>query len=148
MAAGLALLAAAVLLTGGGRARSATVEHTCSAADRQFISKTELNLTALGVWSEDYRRGDVTEDEVVAEARKAAQRLERLQPTDPSLRTTKPLLAGMLIEYGRGMAAKAKRRSAARHVYRAYGLANFAHDVLADAEPGLRRQGCDVSALL
>jgi hypothetical protein len=148
IAAGLALLAAVVLLTGGGRARSATLAHTCSAADRQFISKTELNLTALGIWSEDYRRGDVTEAEVVAEARKAAQRLERLQPTDPSLRTTKPLLAGMLTEYGRGMAAKARHRSAARHVYRAYGLANFAHDVLADAEPGLRRQGCDVSALL
>jgi hypothetical protein len=33
-------------------------------------------------------------------------------------------------------------------MYRAYGLANFAHEVLAEAQPELRRRGCDVSSLL
>jgi hypothetical protein len=148
IAAGLALFAAVVLLTGSGRARSATVDHTCSATDRQFISKTELNMTALGAWGEDYRHGDVTEDEVVAEATKAAIRVERLNPSDPSLKKTKVLLAGMFTEYGRAMRAKAKAKDAAPHMYRAYGLANFAFDVLSDAEPELASRGCDVSGLL
>ena len=145
IAAGLALLAAVVLAT-NGHARSATVEHTCSAADRQFIAKTELNMTALGIWSEDYRRGEATAAEVVAEAGRAARRVETLQPSDPSLRQVKIYVAGMFTEYARGLAAK--RKNAARHVYRAYGFANFAHDVLAEAAPALRRRGCDVSSLL
>jgi hypothetical protein len=33
-------------------------------------------------------------------------------------------------------------------MYRAYGLANFAHDTLVGAAPELRRRGCDVSSLL
>lgn len=148
IAAGLALFAAVVLLTGSGRARSATVEHTCSATDRQFIAKTELNMTALGAWGEDYRRGDVTEEELVAEADKAAKRVESLNPSDPSLKKAKLLVAGMFTEYGRAMKAKAKAKDAAPHMYRAYGLANFAFDVLSDAEPGLRGRGCDVSGLL
>jgi hypothetical protein len=148
IAAGLVLFAAVVLLTGGGRARSATVQHTCSAADKQFIAKSELNMTALGIWSEDYRRGAATERELVTEARRAAKRIEALGPSDPSLRKTQQLLAGMLVEYGRAMAAKSKEKDAAPHMYRAYGLANFAHEVLVEAAPGLRRHGCDVSPLL
>ena len=147
IAAGLALFAAAVLLTGSGRAR-ATVPHTCSATDRQFISKTELNMTALGAWGEDYRNGEVTEGEVVAEADRAAKRVEKLAPSDPSLKKAKLLVAGMFTEYGRAMKAKAKKKDAAPHMYRAYGLANFAFDVLSDAEPELRRRGCDISGLL
>lgn len=148
IAAGLALLAAAVVLTGSGRARSATVHHTCSAADRHFIAKAGLTMTALGSWGDDYRRGDASEAELVAEAGRAARRVEKLGPTDPSLRRAKVLVAGMLTEYGRGMKAKAKGNDAAPHMYRAYGLANFAFDVLTEAEPELRRRGCDVAGLL
>ena len=147
IAAGLALFAAAVLFTGSGRAR-ATVHHTCSATDRQFISKTELNMTALGAWGEDYRNGEVSEGEVVAEADRAARRVQKLDQSDPSLKKAKLLVAGMFTEYGRAMKAKAKRKDAAPHMYRAYGLANFAFDVLSDAEPELRRRGCDISGLL
>jgi hypothetical protein len=149
IAAGLALLAAVVLVTGTGRARSATtVDHTCSATDMQFIRKSELNMTALGTWTQDYRDGAATEAEIVSEARKAAKRIDALGPSDPSLRQTQQLLAGMLLEYSRAMAAKAKNKDAAPHMYRAYGLANFAHDVLTDAAPELQRRGCDVSSLL
>jgi len=148
IAAGLVLLSALVLLTGSGRARSATVRHTCSATDKQFIQKTELDMTALGIWSEDYRDGVATEEEVVAEAKKAVRRVTALEPSDPSLQKTKLLIAGMLTEYSRAMYAKAKEKDAAPHVYRAYGLANFANDVLSDAAPELRRRGCDVSSLL
>ena len=105
-------------------------------------------MTALGIWSEDYRDGVATEEEVVAEAKKAVRRVTALEPSDPSLQKTKLLIAGMLTEYSRAMYAKAKEKDAAPHVYRAYGLANFANDVLSDAAPELRRRGCDVSSLL
>jgi hypothetical protein len=148
IAAGLVVFAAVVLLTGGGRAQSATVEHTCSATDRQFINTTELNMTALGAWSDDYRAGEATASEVISEAEKAVVRVQKLDPSDPSLEKTKSLVAGMLTEYGRAMTAKTKKKDAAPHMYRAYGLANFAHDVLADAAPELYRRGCDLSGLL
>ena len=148
IAAGLALFAATVLLTGGGRAESATVAHTCSATDRQFIRQAELNMVALGLWGEQYREGEVTAQEVVAEARSAAKRIDHLQPSDPSLKRTRALVSGMITEYGRAMLAKAKEREAGPHMYRAYGLANFARDVLVDAAPELQRRGCDVSSLL
>jgi hypothetical protein len=148
IAAGLALLAAAVLLSGGGRAESATVAHTCSATDRQFIKAAQLNMLALGLWGEQYREGAVTATEVVAEARRAAKRVSKLEPRDPSLRKTQLLVAGMITEYGRAMQAKAKEKNAGPHMYRAYGLANFARDVLVDAAPDLKKHGCDVSSLL
>ena len=148
IAAGLASFAAVVLLTGGGHGRGATVEHTCSATDKQFISKTELSMTALGIWGDDYRRGEASAAEVVAEARKATVRVQTLNPSDPALRATKTFMAGMLAEYGRAMLAKSKQKDASSHMYRAYGLANFAHDTLVDAAPELLRRGCDVSSLL
>jgi hypothetical protein len=124
------------------------VKHTCSATDKQFIAKTELSMTALGIWGDDYRRGEATEAEVIAEARRATERVQTLNPSDPSLRETKTFMAGMLAEYGRAMVAKSKQKDASTHMYRAYGLANFAHEVLVDAAPELRRRGCDVSSLL
>jgi hypothetical protein len=33
-------------------------------------------------------------------------------------------------------------------MHRAYGLANFARDVLAQAQPALQREGCNVAPLL
>ena len=148
IAAGLALFAAAVLLTGGGRAESATIAHTCSATDRQFIRQAELTMVALGLWGQQYREGEVTAMEVVAEARRAAKRIDKLQPSDPSLQKTRSLVTGMITEYGRAMHAKAKEKEAGPHMYRAYGLANFARDVLVDAAPDLQSRGCDVSGLL
>jgi hypothetical protein len=147
IAAGLALLLAASLLATGGRA-NATVAHTCSATDRQFIRKVELNMASLGFFSEQYRNGEATEQEVVAEARKAARRIEKLNPSDPSLQKTRSLVAAMFVAYGRAMEAKAADEDAGPHMYRAYGLANFAYNVLTEAAPGLRRHGCDVSPLL
>jgi hypothetical protein len=148
IAAGLAVFAAAVLLSGGGRAEGAAIAHTCSATDRQFIQVAELNMVALGVWGDSYREGSATAKQVVGEAEKAATRVGRLQPRDPSLKKTQTFVAGMISEYARAMAAKAKKRDAGPHMYRAYGLANFAHDVLVDAAPELKRRGCDVSGLL
>ena len=105
------------------------MEHTCSATDKQFIAKTQLSMTALGVWGDDYRNGEATEAQLIAEARRATMRVETLNPSDPALRKTKTFMAAMLAEYGRAMVAKAKQKDAAPHMYRAYGLANFAHEI-------------------
>ena len=37
---------------------------------------------------------------------------------------------------------------ASERMHRAYGLANFAREVLVEAQPELQRQGCDVAPLL
>jgi len=137
-----------VLLTGGGRADGASLEHTCSATDRQFIRVAALNIVGVGMTGDSYRSGDSSAKRVVAEARAAAARVDRLQPRDPSLVETREMLAVMFTEYARAMAARANDRPAGRHMYRAYQVANFAHAVLVDAEPELRRRGCDVSGLL
>jgi hypothetical protein len=46
------------------------------------------------------------------------------------------------------MEEEAKHGEAGNHIFHAYGLANFAHDVLLKAEPALGKRGCDVAALL
>ena len=43
---------------------------------------------------------------------------------------------------------QAKGGDAGERMYRAYGLANFAHDVLTQAQPALFKRGCDVGPLL
>jgi hypothetical protein len=54
----------------------------------------------------------------------------------------------MFNEYGEAVILHAKGKDAGERMYRAYGLANFARDVLAEAQPALQPQGCDVAALL
>jgi hypothetical protein len=111
---------------------AATVEHTCSATDKQFLQTTALNMNMLGYWSSN----------------RAAARVDATDPTDPSLSQTRQIVRAMLSEYWRAVAASAHHREAGLHMMRAYGLANFAHDVLSQAEPALSSRGCDVSSLL
>jgi hypothetical protein len=127
--------------------RSATA-HTCSATDRQFISTAQLNMTALNMWAADYLHGAVKPTVVVREARNAAKIVNGTSPSDPSLEQTKYLMHAMFNEYATAVLVKSKRRNPGRHIYRAYGLANFAHDVLAEAQPALGERGCDVRPLL
>jgi hypothetical protein len=123
--------------------------HTCSATDKRFIKTAGTNMTALSVWAEGYRSGDIEAAEVAAEARNAAKRVGYVKPRDPSLRTVQRLIDGMFTEYGEAVALSAKERArAGKHMHRAYGLANFARDVLVDAEPELKKRGCDVGPLL
>jgi hypothetical protein len=69
-------------------------------------------------------------------------------PNDPSLRQAQQYLDGMFTEYGKAVVISAKGRDAGGRMFRAYSLANYAHDVLAKAQPALQRQGCDVAPLL
>jgi hypothetical protein len=149
-AAGLAVALCAtgglvLLLGGNGRA---AVTHTCSATDRQFLSVAQLNMAALGSLSQDYLHGDAKPADVIDETQTAEMGLVNTDPSDPSLSKTRAILRAMFLEYGRAIRADEHHKNAGKYIYRAYGLANFAHDVLSDAQPGLMKRGCDVSPLL
>jgi hypothetical protein len=150
IAAGLVLLAASILLPAAvGRAQQEEeIVHTCTPTDRDFIKTAQSNIAALGLWGEEYLRGEATAREVIEEAEDAEKLVRRTGPRDASLRKTQLLMRAMFVEYARAIRAKSKNKDAAGHMYRAYGLANFARDVLIDAQPGLQKHGCDVSALL
>jgi hypothetical protein len=136
-----------MVLLVGGNGRAAVV-HTCSATDRQFIDAAQLNVDALGSLSEDYLRGDAEADDVIEQTQSAVTGLRNTSPSDPSLFRTRAILRAMFLEYGRAIRAHKHHRAPGKHIYRAYGLANFAHDVLAQAQPALAKRGCDVSPLL
>ena len=142
-----ALLATVLAVLASGCAQ-APLAHTCSLTDKQFIQKAQFRVDALGVWAQEYIAGDARAAEVVDQANGAALTMDGTQPEDPTLRQTRTLLHGMFTEYGRAIQATARHRDAGPHIYRAYGLANFAHNVLTNAEPDLRARGCDVGPLL
>lgn len=131
----------------GGKGRAAVI-HTCSATDRQFIGTAQLNMAALGSLSEDYLHGDAKADDVIEQTQAAVSGLRNTDPSDPSLSKTRAILRAMFLEYGRAIQADQRHHNPGKYIYRAYGLANFAHDVLAQAQPALSERGCDVSPLL
>ncbi len=137
-----------VLLLLAGCARVSAPKRTCSATDRAFIGTTRLNMDMLGYWSANLASGEAQPGEVIAETKAAAARVSATAPTDPALSQTRLIVRAMLSEYWRAVSARVQRRNAGVHMLRAYGLANFAHDVLTKAEPALSAQGCSVSALL
>jgi len=149
-AAGLAVAIFAVaslvvLMDGKGRA---AVVHTCSATDRQFIGAAQLNMAALGSLSEDYLRGDAKAEDVIELTKSSVVVLHNTNPSDPSLSKTRAILRAMFVEYGRAIRADEQKKDPGKYIYRAYGLANFAHDILQGAKPALAERGCDVSPLL
>jgi hypothetical protein len=149
-AAGLAVaivaVSSCVLLMGGNS--NAAVSHTCSATDRQFLGAAQLNMAALGTLSQDYLKGDAEADDVILQADSAVASLLNTNPSDPSLSKTRTILRAMFLNYGRAIRADKRQHDPGKYIYRAYGLANFAHDVLAQARPALAERGCDVSPLL
>ncbi len=123
--------------------------HTCSATDKRFIKTVGTNMTALGVWAEGYKSGAIEPEDVARQARDAAKRVKYVKPRDPSLRHAQRLIDAMFNEYGHAVSLAAKERArAGEHMHRAYGLANFAREVLVEAQPALAKQGCDVGPLL
>jgi hypothetical protein len=146
-AAGVVLATLCVVAAASGRPAPPR-GHTCSATDRQFIDVAQLNVASLGTWSEDYVNGDADGADVVAEAHRAQKRVGATSPSDPSLTQTRALMLGMFGEYARAIQAKERDKESGQFIFRAYGLANFAHDVLVQAEPALLARGCNVATLL
>jgi hypothetical protein len=146
-AAGVVLAMLCVVAAASGRPTPQR-GHTCSATDRQFIDVAQLNMTSLGAWSEDYVNGDADGADVVAEAHRAEKRVGATAPSDPSLKQTRGLMLAMFGEYGRAIQAKEHHKESGNYIFRAYGLANYAHDVLVKAKPALLARGCNVEPLL
>jgi hypothetical protein len=146
-AAGVVLATLCVVAAASGRPTPPR-GHTCSATDRQFITVAQLNMTSLGAWSEDYLNGDARASQVVAEAHRAGVRVGATSPSDPALAQTRTLMLAMFGEYAQAIAAKDKHKESGQFIFRAYGLANFAHDVLVRAQPALLSRGCNVEPLL
>jgi hypothetical protein len=147
-AAGLmALCALALALATAGHAKP-SLAHTCSATDKQFIQEARDNMTALGLWAQQYESGDARATELVSEAKREEKTVRAMGPTDPSLEQTRHLMIGMLAEYAKAIELQQHHRDAGPHMYRAYGLANYAHSVLEKAQPALVRRGCDLTDLL
>lgn len=142
-----ATLALAFAASGCGGAEQARA-HSCGATDKRFITTASTNMTALGLWAAGYKSGDIEPRQIVEQARDAAKRVGYVKPNDPSLREAQQLLIPMFTEYGEAVRLYAKGHDASDRMYRAYGLANFARDVLLDAQPDLAARGCDVGALL
>jgi hypothetical protein len=152
---GIGVIAAALVLAFAigfgvrGLGTEEALAHSCSATDKRFIKTATTNMTALGIWADGYRNGEISADEVASQARAAARRVVYVKPRDPSLREAQRLMDAMFTEYGEAVVLAAEERTrAGRHMHRAYGLANFARDVLVDAQPELARHGCDVGPLL
>jgi hypothetical protein len=143
----LVIVTVALALVTNGRAKPNLV-HTCSATDRQFIETARTNMTALELWSEQYQSGDASAEDVVGQAHAAEKIMRAAGPTDFSLRQTQRLVIGMLTEYAKGVQIHERHRDAGPHMFRAYGLANFAHAVLLRAQEPLAKLGCEVQPLL
>jgi hypothetical protein len=105
-------------------------------------------MAALGTLSQDYLQGDAKADDVIMQADSAVTSLLNTNPSDPSLSKTRTILRAMFLNYGRAIRADKHHHDPGKYIYRAYGLANFAHDVLSNARPALAERGCDVSPLL
>jgi hypothetical protein len=144
-----AALLALTIVAGGCTESRAAVGHSCGALDRRFIETAGVNMTALGMLAEGFQTGSMTPTEVVEEAQAAAKRIGHVVPHDPSLRKAQTLITAMFREYGDAVELHSDGKpEAGERMYRAYGLANFARDVLQQAQPALAEQGCDVAALL
>jgi hypothetical protein len=137
-----------MVLVIGGNSKAAAIRHTCSATDRQFLGAAQLNMAALGALSQDFLQGDAQADDVILQTDSAITSLLNTNPSDPSLSKTRTILRAMFLNYGRAIRADKHHSNPGKYIYRAYGLANFAHDILAQAKPALAKRGCDVSPLL
>jgi hypothetical protein len=147
IAAGVVLSTLCIVAVASGRPTPAT-HHTCSLTDKQFIQVAELNMASLDSWSQDYVDGAAEAGEVVAEAQHAKTRVAATTPSDPSLVQTRALMEAMFFQYARAVSAKQHHQDAGKYIFRAYGFANFAHDLLVEAQPALLTHGCDIRPLL
>jgi hypothetical protein len=124
------------------------IAHSCTATDQSFIHTASVNVTALGALASEFKSGAVEPQEVALEAFDSAERVAHVRPKDPSLRQAQTYLGGMFNEYGAAVELLGDGEDASERMQRAYGLANFAREVLAEAQPELQSQGCDVAPLL
>jgi hypothetical protein len=151
IAAGLTtglLACTGLVLAASARGSEERLAHSCSAVDKKFIRTATMSMLAVGELGRDYLAGEQDAGKVVDQAERAARTVTRVKPTDPALEKTRLLIGAMLNEYGRAIRSREDHGTSGLHMFRAYGLAAFASDVLRSASPELLGLGCDVSPLL
>ncbi|HXV34818.1 MAG TPA: hypothetical protein VD769_12475 [Gaiellaceae bacterium] len=141
-----AALSLAILAGCGGSEEP--LAHSCVATDQKFIAAAMVDVTAFNELADGFRSGSIEAEEIALEAFDAAARVGRTEPKDPALRQAQKYLDAMFTEYGEAVTLHVEGKDPGERMYRAYGLANFARDVLAEAQPALQREGCDVAPLL
>jgi hypothetical protein len=141
-----AALSLAILAGCGGSEES--LAHSCVATDQKFIQTATIDVTAFNDLADGFRSGSIGPEEIALEAFDAAARVGRTKPKDPALRQAQKYLDAMFTEYGEAVTLHAEGENPGERMYRAYGLANFARDVLVEAQTALQEQGCDVAPLL
>src|SRR5512133_2266275 len=93
-----ALVLGVSMLIGAGHAAAGANpprEHTCSAADKQFLQTVQSNMTQLGYWSDSLLSGDATPAEVIKQTVSESRQIGATSPTDQSLMTARSLLRKM-----------------------------------------------------
>jgi hypothetical protein len=138
----------AILASAGRSSAPARIQHTCGLTDRQFISNYQVQLTAVGMYGDDYLHGSAKAQEVIDTAREAARVVRTSAPQDPSLMVVRQYAPAMFLEFGRAVKARAADRNAAPAMYRSYSIGAHVDEILRDAQPGLAAIGCDVTDLL
>ena len=141
------LAATFCLLAAGCGGSGQPLGHSCGMRDRTFIQVAAPDIVALGSLPAGYETTTPPE-EMAEQAFAAAKRVARVEARDPSLHTAQRYYDAMFTEYGEAVTLQSEGKDAGERMYRAYGLANFAHDVLAQAQPELLARGCDVGPLL
>lgn len=147
-AAALVVALVFALSVRGGTGSGDPLVHSCDAADRRFLEKAAVYVTSFDAWASDFRAGSADPAAVAEEASLAAEEVTTVEPSDPSLRVAQKYLDAMFTEYGQALELQAAGEDAGDRFWRAWGLRNFSHDALAEAQPALARLGCDVGALL
>ena len=137
----------AVYASSGRSSQPAPVRHSCGLTDRQFLSNYEVQLTAVGMYGDDYLNGSAKPQEVIGAAKDAARAMRSSAPFDPSLLTVRRYAPGMFLEFGKAVKARAAGKNAAPAMYRSQLLGARVNEVLRAAQPGLKALGCDVSDL-
>jgi hypothetical protein len=145
----LLLAGSGALYASAGRSSEARpVKHSCGLTDREFLSNYEIQLTAVGMFGDDFIHGSAKPQEVIGAAKNAARIVRSSAPFDPSLLTVRRYAPGMFLEFGRAAKARAAGKNAGPAMYRAYLLGAEVNEVLKEAQPGLTALGCDVSGVL
>ena len=146
----LVLLAAsgAVYASAGRSSAPTRIQHTCGLTDKQFLANYQVQLAAVGMYGDEYLKGDAEPEDVIGAARDAPRAVRSSAPFDPSLLTVRHFAPAMFLEFGRAVKARAAGENAGPAMYRSYSLGARVNEVLKDAQPGLAAAGCDVTDLL
>src|SRR2546423_7586569 len=144
----LLVTSGAVYASAGRSSQPAPVRHTCGLTDRQFLANYQVELESVGMYGDDYLKGSVNAQEVIAAAHEAARAVRSSAPFDPTLLTVRRFAPAMFLEFGRAVKARSAGKNAAPAMYRSYSLGAHVNELLQEAQPGLAAAGCDVTDLL